>query len=350
MPKQMPHPADRGSRSALRHLPNALSLFRLACGPMLVAAYWETRPDITFCAMFVLGGLSDGADGYLARRLDLCSVFGAELDGRADTAFYSAMVVVSLRWYATELRHQLPLILATVLSHLLQWAVAYAKFGRLAAYHSVTGKLWGCSLFFGCFYLFASDGRHAARCAWLTCAPGLINNAHEISISCVLDEWTPEVRHIGHALRQQRLRRPFGFVATPATVCEWAPTGLGRSARFVFLATNVAYVVAAWSLQGWPRLGVGALAAVSTIFHSVQTGCCCLRGPLWTHRLSRCDIALASAVGAAAARSAPVWPAATAFVLFAVAIACRKRRRYNSYLVTHGLWHLLSAWVLSEAL
>ena len=185
-------------------------------------------------------------------------------------------------------------------------------------------------------------------------------------MSCVLDEWTPEVLHIGHAIKQQRLRRPFGFVAPP-TVCEWAPTGLGRSVRFAFLATNVAYFAAAWSLQGWPRLGVGALAAVSTIFHSVQTGCCCLRGPVWTHRLSRCDIALASAVGAAAcynqlnrhplelnsrvqASTAPLGPAAAAFVLFAVAIACRKRRRYNSYLVTHGLWHLLSAWVLSEAL
>ena len=92
--------------------------------------------------LFVLGGLSDGADGYLARKYDLCSVFGAELDGRADTCFYAAMVVVSLRWYATELRAQLPLILATVVSHLLQWAVAFVKFGRLAAYHSVPGELW----------------------------------------------------------------------------------------------------------------------------------------------------------------------------------------------------------------
>ena len=342
MPKQRP--------AALRHLPNALSLFRLACGPMLVAAHWHTRPGIAFCAMFVLGGLSDGADGFLARKYDLCSVFGAELDGRADTAFYSAMVVVSLRWYSTELRAQLPLILATVVSHLLQWAVAFVKFGRLAAYHSVTGKLWGCSLFFGCFLLFASDGQHASSCAWLCCYMGLLNNAHEIAMSCVLDEWTPEVLWIGHALQQQRIRRPFGFVAKPPTVCEWAPTGLGRAARFVFLSTNVAYFAATWSLQGWPRLGVGALAAVSTIFHSVQTGCCCLSGPVWTHRLSRCDIALASAVGAAAARSAPRGPAAAAFALFAVAIACRKRRRYNSYLVTHGLWHLLSAWVLREAL
>ena len=338
---------------ALRHLPNALSLFRLIAGPAMVAASWETRPGIAFCAIFVLAGLSDGADGFLARKYDLCSVFGAELDGRADTCFYAAMVVVSLRWYATELRAQLPLILATVVSHLLQWAVAFVKFGRLAAYHSVTGKLWGCSLFFGCFALFASDGRHASSCAWLACSIGLLNNAHEIAMSCVLDEWTPEVPHVFYALRQRRLRRPFGFVARPPTVCEWAPTGLGRSARFVFLATNVAYAASAWSLRRRPgaALGVGSLAVVSTIFHSVQTGCCgCLRGPVWTHRLSRCDIALASAVGAAAARSAPLGPAAAAAILFAVAISCRKRRHYNSYLVTHGLWHLLSAWVLREAL
>jgi hypothetical protein len=90
-------------------------------------------------------------------------------------------------------------------------------------------------------------------------------------MSCVLDEWTPEVLHIGHAIKQQRLRRPFGFVATPPTVCEWAPTGLGRSVRFAFLATNVAYFAAAWSLRRRPgaALGVGALAAVSTIFHGV---------------------------------------------------------------------------------
>ena len=66
MPKQRP--------AALRHLPNALSLFRLACGPILVAAHWERRAGPAFCTMFMLGGLSDGADGYLARRLDLCSV------------------------------------------------------------------------------------------------------------------------------------------------------------------------------------------------------------------------------------------------------------------------------------
>ena len=325
---------------ALRHLPNALSLFRLACGPMLVATHWEARqaPRSVLCLCSVASRTAPTA--HAARKHDLCSVFGAELDGRADTCTHAAMVVVSLRWYAVELRHQLPLIVAAVLSHRRsgRW---YASSGDLLP-TTVTGKLWGCSLFFACLVLFASDGRKAPDCAWLACTPGLLNNAHEISMSCVLDEWTPEVLHIGHALKQQRLRRPFGFVAPP-TVCEWAPTGLGRSARFAFLATNVAYFAAAWSLQGWPRLGVGALAAVSTIFHCVQTGCCgCLRGPLWTHRLSRCDIALASAVappratiGAGRhplevqASTAPLGQPAAAAVLFAVAIACRKRRHYN---------------------
>ena len=34
---------------------------------------------------------------------------------------------------------------------------------------------------------------------WLACSIGLLNNAHEIAMSCVLDKWTPGVLHIGYA-------------------------------------------------------------------------------------------------------------------------------------------------------
>ena len=78
-----------------QHLPNALSLFRLIAGPAMVAAHWETRPGIAFCAMFVLGGLSDGADGYLARKLDVCSVFGAELDNPTSQTRMMSRIVLA---------------------------------------------------------------------------------------------------------------------------------------------------------------------------------------------------------------------------------------------------------------
>ena len=122
------------------------------CPVALPAGMWSNAgrraagrraPGIAFCAMFVLGGLSDGADGYLARKYDLCSVFGAELDGQADTCFYAAMVVVSLRWYAVELRHQVPLIVAADMVAPIVVGGGLRKVRGGLLLHSVTGKLWG---------------------------------------------------------------------------------------------------------------------------------------------------------------------------------------------------------------
>ena len=97
---------------------------------MLLAAHWEARPGIAFCAIFVLAGLSDGADGFLARKLDVCSTFGAELDGRADTVLRGdsrrkpALVRGELRAWCYPRDGPV---------HLLQWASRTQNSGRLAA-------------------------------------------------------------------------------------------------------------------------------------------------------------------------------------------------------------------------
>ncbi|MGF1455341.1 MAG: CDP-alcohol phosphatidyltransferase family protein [Alphaproteobacteria bacterium] len=70
----------------MRHLPNALTLARLLLGIMtalLILA--PEQPDWTGAALaFTAGALSDGLDGWLARRLDARSRFGATLDPLAD--------------------------------------------------------------------------------------------------------------------------------------------------------------------------------------------------------------------------------------------------------------------------
>jgi len=67
----------------LRHLPNALSGVRLLAAPAL--AYLLVNGVLTYAfALFVLAGLSDAVDGYLAKRLAPGSRFGAYLDPAAD--------------------------------------------------------------------------------------------------------------------------------------------------------------------------------------------------------------------------------------------------------------------------
>jgi len=67
-------------------LPTMLTLFRIVLVPVLVLVFYLHHPwsNILACAVFVLGALTDWLDGWIARRYDMYSAFGAFLDPVAD--------------------------------------------------------------------------------------------------------------------------------------------------------------------------------------------------------------------------------------------------------------------------
>ncbi|HEX7813842.1 CDP-diacylglycerol--glycerol-3-phosphate 3-phosphatidyltransferase [Dyella sp.] len=76
------------------NLPTWLTLFRVALLPVMVLVfYWPFRwHNFTAAIVFVLAAVTDWFDGYLARRLNMTSAFGAFLDPVAD----KLMVAVTL--------------------------------------------------------------------------------------------------------------------------------------------------------------------------------------------------------------------------------------------------------------
>lgn len=76
------------------NLPTWLTLFRVGLLPVMVAVFYMPFPghNITAAIVFVLAAFTDWLDGYLARRMNLTSAFGAFLDPVAD----KLMVAVTL--------------------------------------------------------------------------------------------------------------------------------------------------------------------------------------------------------------------------------------------------------------
>ena len=64
-------------------LPNFITLLRLAVLPFFLYSISAGRFDVAL-TLFVAAGISDGIDGYLARRFDMKSALGAYLDPIAD--------------------------------------------------------------------------------------------------------------------------------------------------------------------------------------------------------------------------------------------------------------------------
>ena len=74
--------------------PNLLTLFRMALIPVVVALYFIPVAGVYVTAVFLLAGLTDWLAGYLARRLDQTSPFGAFLDPVADKLVVAVVLVL----------------------------------------------------------------------------------------------------------------------------------------------------------------------------------------------------------------------------------------------------------------
>ncbi|MEW6332166.1 MAG: CDP-diacylglycerol--glycerol-3-phosphate 3-phosphatidyltransferase [Pseudomonadota bacterium] len=80
----------------LLNTPNILTLLRIALIPAFIAAYYWAHPSAHMLAtgLFVLAALTDMLDGYLARKWEQTSPFGAFLDPVADKLMVAAALVM----------------------------------------------------------------------------------------------------------------------------------------------------------------------------------------------------------------------------------------------------------------
>jgi CDP-diacylglycerol--glycerol-3-phosphate 3-phosphatidyltransferase len=80
----------------LLNTPNILTLLRIALIPAFIVAYYWTSPwsHMLATGLFVLAALTDWLDGYLARKLEQTSPFGAFLDPVADKLMVAAALVM----------------------------------------------------------------------------------------------------------------------------------------------------------------------------------------------------------------------------------------------------------------
>lgn len=83
-------------------IPNGISLLRVIL--VLPIGYFLAQPDQLsewYClAAFVVAGITDGLDGYLARRLNVVSRLGIALDPIADKIFVGAVAILLILYRA----------------------------------------------------------------------------------------------------------------------------------------------------------------------------------------------------------------------------------------------------------
>lgn len=80
-------------------IPNIITLGRILLVPFIVWAIASSQMEVAF-AIFIVAGVSDAVDGFLAKRFDMASELGALLDPLADKALLVSIYVSLGIWGA----------------------------------------------------------------------------------------------------------------------------------------------------------------------------------------------------------------------------------------------------------
>lgn len=116
----------------LRHIPNLLTWLRLASAPA-VALLLIDGNDRAALGLFAFAGLSDAADGFLAKRFGFATRFGRYLDPAADKLLMlasfltlTAVGVAPLWLTAIVIGRDLAIVTGVVLAIVFEWPVRIA--------------------------------------------------------------------------------------------------------------------------------------------------------------------------------------------------------------------------------
>ena len=127
------------------NLPNLLSASRIAlCLPLLLV----DAMTVPFWVLYVVAGVTDMLDGFLARRWGVESRFGARLDSMADFVFVLAVAYKLFPWL--KLPAALWMMIGLIaLVKAVNAVSSYVVNHKIAFLHTKANKLTGFLLFIG---------------------------------------------------------------------------------------------------------------------------------------------------------------------------------------------------------
>ena len=208
-------PADSSlSRTPWRHLPNAISIARLAAAPVLLAAVLQAhRPLFQWLLLACL--LSDILDGLIARLFHLTSRLGAALDSAADVATMLLGLTGVWRFQQSfALAHLVP-ILAVAALYLVEIAAALLRYGRLSSFHTLASRIaaYAGGIFVISLFLWGYQG----WIFWFAIAAYLLSLVEELILVALLPAWRSDVGGLHRVLRRPA---PESSSATPRAAAE----------------------------------------------------------------------------------------------------------------------------------
>lgn len=157
----------------VKNIPNGITVIRMLAAISLLIV----KPfSALFFLLYLICGISDVLDGYIARKMGASSKFGQVLDSISDLIFISIVLLIFIRIIDFPL-WMICWIAAIAVTRLISIVFGFARYRRLAFLHTYANKATGIILF--CFpFLFSVSGKETT--ATVICCMASISAAEEL--------------------------------------------------------------------------------------------------------------------------------------------------------------------------
>jgi len=118
---------------------NGITLYRLFSAPLLVYFIID-KQNTLFAWLLGVSFLTDAADGFLARKFNVTSVFGARIDSIADDLTLVAAIIGVIFFKPEFLKQEISLFTLPVVLFLFQLILAVVKYGKPSGFHTYGAK------------------------------------------------------------------------------------------------------------------------------------------------------------------------------------------------------------------
>ena len=181
------------------------SFYRIAAAPFLLLLIWFDE-RLVFTLFLLISYSTDAIDGFLARKYNITSARGSQLDSIGDQMTL-IVGLLGLFYYETAfIKTNLFVIIVAFSPYILQMFIAYFRYGKATAFHTYLAKT--SAIVQSVFIIYSLFFSPVYGLFYLMIVIGILETIEEITLIFMYDNWVSDVKGIHEALKDTRRLKP----------------------------------------------------------------------------------------------------------------------------------------------
>lgn len=172
-------------------IPDWLSVYRILSAPFLVGVIFLDE-RIVFGILLFISFLTDAVDGYLARKMNIVTQRGAQLDSIGDAVTFCVGLGGILKFELNFVLEYIVIIVIAFGLYLFQLFLAYWRYGMPSSFHTYLAKL--SAIFQATFMVYLFFFGVEMWLFYLATFLSIIETIEEIILIVLFDKWKSNVK------------------------------------------------------------------------------------------------------------------------------------------------------------